>query len=183
MGSTDLLVYYWGRPPIAFLRRARRARAGLEPHGGSFVRREVAPEGGPLVHQRRDAGRPRRRRPRRPDRRQLFPRRRPDPRRPGGRPRGDAAFDVAGRQRRAQALAPLGRAARRDRADGPVREAEGVLDERRPTAGPWRSAPPTSTATSCPRSTSPTTSAPTGCCTTARGPASSGSPCWRGGRR
>src|SRR5262249_44482122 len=36
-GRMDVLVYYWGRPPIAFLRRPER---GLD--GDGFVRREVA---------------------------------------------------------------------------------------------------------------------------------------------
>jgi enediyne biosynthesis protein E4 len=40
-GSTDLLVYYWGRPPIAFL---RRAGAG-EPARAAYEAVEVAPAG------------------------------------------------------------------------------------------------------------------------------------------
>jgi len=45
-GLTDLLVYYWGRPPIAFLRRAEEGSVRSNLTGGSYVRREIAPEGG-----------------------------------------------------------------------------------------------------------------------------------------
>ena len=93
-GVMDLLVYYWGRPPIAFLGEdgsaTRAQRCQLPGPGGRTGR-------GPMVHQRRHTGRPGRRRPCRLHRRQLFSRRRSRPRRPGGRPGGDAAFDVAGR--------------------------------------------------------------------------------------
>src|SRR5205085_144833 len=41
----DILVYYWGRPPIAFLRRNEEGR-GSSLTMASFVCREVAPEGG-----------------------------------------------------------------------------------------------------------------------------------------
>jgi hypothetical protein len=44
-GLMDILVYYWGRPPIAFLRRHEGGR-GSSLTGDSFVCREVAPEGG-----------------------------------------------------------------------------------------------------------------------------------------
>ncbi|WP_165252201.1 CRTAC1 family protein [Paludisphaera soli] len=44
-GLMDVLVTYWGRPPIAYLRRGGAARgSGLS--RGDFVRREVAPDGG-----------------------------------------------------------------------------------------------------------------------------------------
>ena len=45
-GLMDLLVYYWGRPPIAFLRRIEDGsiHAGLS--SASFVRQEVAPDAG-----------------------------------------------------------------------------------------------------------------------------------------
>ena len=42
-GLMDVLVYYWGRPPIAFLRRDDHGK-GLE--RGRFVAREVAPGAG-----------------------------------------------------------------------------------------------------------------------------------------
>ncbi|MGP0065496.1 MAG: CRTAC1 family protein [Isosphaeraceae bacterium] len=42
-GLMDVLVYYWGRPPIAYL---RRAGAGKGLNRGSFVAREVAPGAG-----------------------------------------------------------------------------------------------------------------------------------------
>lgn len=39
-GRTDLLVYYWGRPPIAFL---RRAGGSASPTAASYVPRELVP--------------------------------------------------------------------------------------------------------------------------------------------
>jgi hypothetical protein len=45
-GLTDLLVYYWGRPPIAFLRRAVNGSVRSNFTGDGFVRREVVAEGG-----------------------------------------------------------------------------------------------------------------------------------------
>ena len=45
-GLTDLLVYYWGRPPIAFLRRAEEGSVRSNLTGAGYVRREIAPEGG-----------------------------------------------------------------------------------------------------------------------------------------
>ena len=93
-GRMDVLVYYWGRPPIAFLRRDD----GGSPDDAGLVRGDRGRAGGrAMVHQCRHAGRPRRRRPRRPDHRQLLPRRRPDPRRPRRRAGGDAALDDPGR--------------------------------------------------------------------------------------
>jgi hypothetical protein len=47
-GRMDLLVYYWGRPPIAFLRKGAPG-LGLgrsAPAAGDYERREVAPGGG-----------------------------------------------------------------------------------------------------------------------------------------
>jgi hypothetical protein len=40
-GRTDILVYYWGRPPIAFLRRA----GGAAPGPDAYERVEIAPPG------------------------------------------------------------------------------------------------------------------------------------------
>ena len=46
-GLMDVLVYYWGRPPIAFLRRGGAAGSGREPLAADgYARREVAPGDG-----------------------------------------------------------------------------------------------------------------------------------------
>src|SRR5262249_14509803 len=44
-GLTDVLVYYWGRPPVAFL-RLRAACGSPVPARRGFVPREIAPGGG-----------------------------------------------------------------------------------------------------------------------------------------
>lgn len=45
-GGADLLVYYWGRPPVAFLRRGATDVAAAPPLGrDAFVAREIAPGG------------------------------------------------------------------------------------------------------------------------------------------
>jgi enediyne biosynthesis protein E4 len=45
-GLADLLVYYWGRPPIAFLRKTPAGPGREPPSAGSYERREVAPGAG-----------------------------------------------------------------------------------------------------------------------------------------
>ncbi|WP_165224018.1 CRTAC1 family protein [Aquisphaera insulae] len=44
-GLMDILVYYWGRPPVAFLRKHEGGQAGRLARTG-YVAREIAPEGG-----------------------------------------------------------------------------------------------------------------------------------------
>ena len=181
-GRTDLLVYYWGRTPSLFL--AAGTPGAADSSAGDFVAPRDRARRRALVHQRRHPGRPRRRRPRRPDRRQLLPRRRPHPRRARDGRGADAALDVAGRSTAGASTCCAGRGA----GAGAARRSGSARRRARstsgsPTAGPWPSARPTSTATSCPRSTSPTTSAPTGCCTTARRRATRASRCWRAAGR
>lgn len=45
-GLMDVLVVYWGRPPIAFLRRSEEGRGGSALARAAFLAREIAPEGG-----------------------------------------------------------------------------------------------------------------------------------------
>ena len=168
---TDLLVYYWGRTPVA-LPAARRARPAGPPGQSRLPGRSswcrAASAGTPTP----PPGRPRRRRPRRPRHRQLLPGRRPHPRRARRRPRADAGLRCPGRPTAGGTACCSGQAPG-PAAEPAVRFADGstaLRPTRSPAAGRWRSAPPTSTATCCPRSTSPTTSGPTGCCTTARRP-------------
>jgi hypothetical protein len=44
-GQTDILVYYWGRTPIAFLSTAAAGTMGAHLKSDGYVRREVAPGG------------------------------------------------------------------------------------------------------------------------------------------
>jgi hypothetical protein len=45
-GLTDIIVYYWGRTPIAFLRKQVTGEAGTPLNKKSYAACEVAPEGG-----------------------------------------------------------------------------------------------------------------------------------------
>ena len=72
-GLTELLVYFWGRTPVVFLRRPG-ATGPLGPE--SFVPQEIVGRRGALVQQCCDPGGPHRRRASRPHHRKLFSRRR-----------------------------------------------------------------------------------------------------------
>jgi enediyne biosynthesis protein E4 len=89
-GRMDILVYYWGRSPIAFLRR------GAPMNAAAYTPVEIDNPRRALVHQCRHLRRPGWRRPRRPDCRQLLPRWRPRSGCPRHQSRTDAALHVAG---------------------------------------------------------------------------------------
>ena len=128
MALLDLLVYFWGRTPVLYLRRSGGSEPALT--AAAFVPRELRRLGRALVFQQRAPGRPRRRRPRRSADRQLLSRRRARPRPEGRRHRGDARGQGQGAQRRPQALLPLARGPGR-------RDARGALPggQRRPRRG------------------------------------------------
>ena len=142
-GRLDLLVYYWGRTPVLFLRAAAAATGRAR---SSAARRA-------LEHERRDVRRRRRRRPRRTSSSATTSPTAPAsstraPREPVAMQASMSRATNGGTDRILlwTAAGPLPRGARRARR------------ARSPTAGRSRSAPRTSTATCCPSSTSPTTS-------------------------
>ena len=170
-GLTDIVVAYAGRIAGPY-------SCGGPPPDRTWVRppscgRSCVPPGEKWMTMASDPGRSRRRRAPRPRRRQLLPPTAPtllDAKATAGA--ADARLAGPVLQRRAAALPALaGRGpAERSRPSRYRRVERRARRRGRRAAGRWPSAPPTSTATCCPRSTSPTTSGRTGCCTTGRRP-------------